>query len=131
MTNKDYYYMWNVHSSSPSVIKHISGNLAIYVSIDQCAWTINIWHIIKQILTYHVGKYGIYGSSATILTSALPQSILLHEIHKITYCPHPRPIFVYYTAYIILINILYALICGNKRGCIDWIWWGLFQSLWL
>ncbi len=31
----------------------------------------NILHIIKQILTYGVGQYGFYGSSATILTSAL------------------------------------------------------------
>ncbi len=32
----------------------------VYVYIDQCAWTINIWHIIKQILTYDVGQYGFY-----------------------------------------------------------------------
>ncbi len=35
-------------------------------NIDRCSWTINIWHIIKQILTYDVRQHGIYGSLATV-----------------------------------------------------------------
>ncbi len=64
-----------------------SSNICI---IDKCAWTINIWHIIKQILTYDVGQYVFYGSLTTILTSASPQWILLHQIHKTSYCPHQK-----------------------------------------
>ncbi len=62
----------------------------------QWAWDINIWHIMKQILTYDVRQNRVYGSSATILTSALPWSILLPHIYKTPYCLHHRSIFVLY-----------------------------------
>ncbi len=48
----------------------------------------------KQVLTYYVGPYRFYGSLATILTSAIPWSILLPQIYKTPYCPHHRSIFV-------------------------------------
>ncbi len=61
----------------------------------------NIWHITKQILTYEVGQYRLYGSSATILTSALPQSMSLPQIHKSPHIPHHRSPFVQYDSLVI------------------------------
>ncbi len=90
--------IWRHNSSTMPQTVEQGMLLAIYVSIDQCVWTINIWHrsIIRQILTYDAGQYGFYGSSSTILTSASPWSILLPWIHKTPYFPHNRSIFVYY-----------------------------------
>ncbi len=48
------------------IVKYFKGESSNIVSIGQWAWTINIWHTIKQILTYDVGQYGFYGSLTSV-----------------------------------------------------------------
>ncbi len=67
-------------------------------------------------MTYDVGQYGFYASEATILTDALPRSIVLPQIHKTPYCPHHRSILYWlyhyfgYTIYIVsFILVMYIL----------------------
>ncbi len=55
----------------------------------------------NQILTNDVRQYGVYESLATILTLALPRSILLSQIHKTPYNPHHMSIYVYYLQLIV------------------------------
>ncbi len=64
------------------------------------------YHNIIQIWTCDEGNMEFYGSETTILTSALPRSILLPQIHKTHIARHHRSIFAsLYVKYLLFKHI--------------------------
>ncbi len=76
-------------------------------------------------MTYDVGQYGLYASSATILTSALPQSILLPQIPKTPYCPITGPYL-----YSILMMCLYFVMIYTVYSFVPLLCRINLQSFW-